>query len=82
MILFYDCIIIHRIRGGTKTIYLCEILKPGNLRTAEIYSNLEDGQMIFLSIGFHTTFFQISRNTKYFKLCFPHFLFDIPSSVR
>ena len=28
------------------------------------------------------SFFQISRNCKYFKLCFPHFLLDIPSSVR
>ena len=26
--------------------------------------------------------FQISRNCKYFKLCYPHFLFDIPSRVR
>ena len=25
------------------------------------------------------SFFQISRNCKYFKFCFPHFLFDIPS---
>ena len=27
-------------------------------------------------------FFQISRICKYSKLCFPHFLFDLPSSVR
>ena len=38
----------------------------------------------FLSIVFHATFsfFQISRSCKYFKLCFPHFLFDRPNPVR
>ena len=28
------------------------------------------------------SFLQVSRKRKYFTLCFPHFLFDVPSSVR
>ena len=47
-----------------------------------IYPALSD--VNFLGIGFHMTchLFRISRKCKYFKLCFPHFLFDIPSSFR
>ena len=97
-----------------------KILKPATLRSAEIYSILEDCQTDIFQVLFSTrlvifsdfkelqgfqvmfstlfvcylqwsvrrifskhwfpqdwSFFQISRNCKYSKSCFPHFLFDI-----